>query len=274
MAVSKFRMSDAEILDYMDAATDLNKALDALAVKCRTSRQIMREHLGNLGIVIDDEPAPEKKPLDGFKVVIPTKKKGGRPAAPMDEIRAMELFNDGLDDLAMAETLGVGEHRVKEWRRRMHLQRLPGRRAAQREQKKLEVDAVMKKFKELETEDTVIEEAKQREQAFEEILESVDAGKQQKPVQPECGSCDVAEDTNVPDNDAGSVPTRVCPADCKGAPPVELLSVGGFIQILMELTNEKLRSAGLVLDGRRVNGIHRLILDSTGNTLTVEVETC
>ena len=58
-------------------------------------------------------------PVGGTKK---TKSRGQkRPRVVMDEIRAMELYEDGLDDLAMSEALGVGVCRVEEWRKRMHL---------------------------------------------------------------------------------------------------------------------------------------------------------
>ena len=49
----------------------------------------------------------------------------------MDEIRAMELYKDGLDDLAMSEALGVGVCRVQEWRKRMHLKTQKRRKKAE-----------------------------------------------------------------------------------------------------------------------------------------------
>lgn len=47
---------------------------------------------------------------------------GGAPKKPpMDELRAMNLYRDGLDDLAIAEALGETQNRVKDWRRRMKM---------------------------------------------------------------------------------------------------------------------------------------------------------
>lgn len=47
---------------------------------------------------------------------------GGAPKKPpMDELRAMDLYRDGLDDLAIAEALGETQNRVKDWRRRMKM---------------------------------------------------------------------------------------------------------------------------------------------------------
>lgn len=57
-------------------------------------------------------------------------KKGSKVSAearaPFDEIRAMQLFEDGLDDNAMADALGIKAERVAKWRRRMHLLRPRG----------------------------------------------------------------------------------------------------------------------------------------------------
>lgn len=54
--MKKMKMSDVEIMDYYDAAVDKEKAIDALAVKCRMTRTMMRDKLGELGVLID---APE-----------------------------------------------------------------------------------------------------------------------------------------------------------------------------------------------------------------------
>lgn len=57
-------------------------------------------------------------------------KKGSKVSAearaPFDEIRAMQLFEDGLDDNAMADALGIKAERVAKWRQRMHLLRPRG----------------------------------------------------------------------------------------------------------------------------------------------------
>lgn len=46
---------------------------------------------------------------------------GAQKKPPMDELRAMDLYQDGLDDLAIAEALGETQNRVKDWRRRMKM---------------------------------------------------------------------------------------------------------------------------------------------------------
>ena len=68
-------------------------------------------------------------PVGGSKKTKPRGQK--RPRVVMDEIRAMELYKDGLDDLAMSEALGVGVCRVEEWRKRMHLKTQKRRKKAE-----------------------------------------------------------------------------------------------------------------------------------------------
>lgn len=47
---------------------------------------------------------------------------GGEPRKPpIDELRAMQLYRDGLDDLSISEGLGESKKRVAEWRKRMKL---------------------------------------------------------------------------------------------------------------------------------------------------------
>lgn len=47
---------------------------------------------------------------------------GGAPRKPpIDELRAMQLYRDGLDDLSISEALGESKKRVAEWRKRMKM---------------------------------------------------------------------------------------------------------------------------------------------------------
>lgn len=59
--------------------------------------------------------------------------------SPFDELRAMQLYSDGLDDIAMADALGITAKRVQNWRLRMHLKRPRGGK------KKTEKEQEMKK---------------------------------------------------------------------------------------------------------------------------------
>ena len=64
---------------------------------------------------------------------------GGAPKKPpMDELRAMDLYQNGLDDLAIAEALGETLNRVKDWRRRMKLKPNQGQKDAPAEEPKRE----------------------------------------------------------------------------------------------------------------------------------------
>lgn len=45
---------------------------------------------------------------------------------PIDELRAMDLYQEGYDDLAMSEALGVTVRRVQNWRLRMGIKRAKG----------------------------------------------------------------------------------------------------------------------------------------------------
>ena len=67
-------------------------------------------------------PAPQESP--GNTPVAQRRKKPDR--APFDELRAMQLYEEGVDDVAMADALGITEKRVQNWRLRMHLKRPKG----------------------------------------------------------------------------------------------------------------------------------------------------
>lgn len=64
---------------------------------------------------------------------------------PIDELRAMDLYREGYDDLAMSEALGVTVRRVQNWRLRMGLKRVKGH------SKKTKGEEAMKKEKEIHT---------------------------------------------------------------------------------------------------------------------------
>lgn len=62
---------------------------------------------------------------------------------PIDELRAMDLYREGYDDLAMSEALGVTVRRVQNWRLRMGLKRVKGH------SKKTKGEEAIKKEKEI-----------------------------------------------------------------------------------------------------------------------------
>ncbi len=103
-------MTDKEILDSYRQAEDRRAQITVLADLNACKDSEMRDYLIALG-----EEAP---PLRKRKA--PATKK-----PPMDELRAKTLYDEGLDDTAIADALGEKETRVGEWRRRM---RLPARR--------------------------------------------------------------------------------------------------------------------------------------------------
>lgn len=80
--------------------------------------------LADLNVKTRDEVLDKLRELECDMRGVRTKKKtgGGAPKKPpMDELRAMELYREGLDDLAISEALEESMERVKTWRRRMKL---------------------------------------------------------------------------------------------------------------------------------------------------------
>lgn len=78
--------------------------------------------------LVPEQFSDKFEPVDGAKPKAETQK---RPKAVMDEIRAMELYEDGLDDLAISESLGVALTRVANWQKRMHLKTQKRRKKAE-----------------------------------------------------------------------------------------------------------------------------------------------
>lgn len=113
--VGTLQMSDHEILYEYTHAANRAAQVSILADLNAVSEAEMREKLQALGAA-DLPPVKRGKPQIRRKV-------------GLDECRAMELYNEGLCDLDMAETLGVSRKTVADWRKKnalkVHRQR-PG----------------------------------------------------------------------------------------------------------------------------------------------------
>ena len=101
-------MSDDEIRSMWRTCKNRNEQVNILADLNVVTRAAAVDKLRELGC--------------DMRGVRTGKRGGGAPKKPpMDELRAMELYREGLDDLAISEALGETQNRVKEWRRRMKL---------------------------------------------------------------------------------------------------------------------------------------------------------
>lgn len=103
-------MSDSEIAAMWRTCKNRNEQANILADLNMKSKAEVLEKLTELGC-----------DLRGVKIPLVKKTGGAPPKPPMDELRAMELHREGLDDLAISEALGESVTRVKNWRRRMKL---------------------------------------------------------------------------------------------------------------------------------------------------------
>lgn len=317
-----FKMADAEILDYWDAALDEAKALDALAVKNRTSREIMREKLRELGVLLDSgdsdraegndrsaasggrsegisrqcpggrdqqEHAPAgatvweprvsasqnlsaRSALDGFQPV-----ENKRRSRKLDEQKARALYDESKTDKEIGIACGVSDKAVFAWRK---ANGLPAKNKACKRRKE-QSDVKDKRP----IEDAVIEADEQRERAFEEILESVDAGKRSEIKDaaalipeatanvPEAPEAQVTLEDAVEPLGLPEVATPRAPAHIRLDSPQ--LTFAAFVHEVGRLVPDSVQFKGrLVLNGRPVSGIRRVVMDSADNTLTVEIETC
>ena len=99
------QMTDGEILTSWKQAKDQKAQLGILADLNAVSVKTMREKLLEMGA--ENVPAARKG--------------NNRHAARIDELRAMELYNQGLCDLDIAETCGVSVVTVQNWRKMMRL---------------------------------------------------------------------------------------------------------------------------------------------------------
>lgn len=65
-------------------------------------------------------------PINGDNRKAPRKAEQRGRTEPFDEVLAVELFRQGLDDAALAEALGITPKRAQNWRLRMGLKRPSG----------------------------------------------------------------------------------------------------------------------------------------------------
>lgn len=101
-------MTDGEIASMWRTCKDRNEQVNILADLNVKSRVEMLGKLRELGC-----------DLRGVRT---GSYGGGAPRKPpIDELRAMQLYEEGLNDLDIAEALGETQNRVKHWRRRMKL---------------------------------------------------------------------------------------------------------------------------------------------------------
>lgn len=101
-------MTDGEIASMWRTCKDRNEQVNILADLNVKSRAEMLGKLRELGC-----------DLQGVRT---GSYGGGAPRKPpIDELRAMQLYRDGLDDLSISEALGESKKRVADWRKRMKL---------------------------------------------------------------------------------------------------------------------------------------------------------
>lgn len=101
-------MTDGEITSMWRTCKDRNAQVRILADLNVKSRKETLEKLRELGC--DLRGVRMKKPGTG-----------AQKKPPMDELRAMSLYRDGLDDAAIAKAMGETKNRVEGWRRRMKM---------------------------------------------------------------------------------------------------------------------------------------------------------
>ena len=163
----------------------------------------------------------------------------------IDADRARQLFEDGLDDAAMADALGVKEEHIKIWRRTAGLRRTPGRKKAKKETEP------MKKFKTRDTEDAVIEQD--------------DTTQELPAAAPTC--CQPGKSVDVWADENAAAPSVSAP---EPEPPI---TVSGFKATLAQFLSPALDEAELRIDGREIRGIFGYNVSMPGGFLVVDLIT-
>lgn len=207
-------VSPREIAEILDEAGELKKA--GLNAKTFSS-------------VYHAVPAAKAPQREGPKA---TRKRSG-PVPPFDEIRAMALFNDGMDDLAISEALGVSVTRIRKWRSRMRLLHPRGRAAKNKKQSKEES---MKK-------DGTTKKTEPHKNVSQEVV-----------AEKETAAADKWAGYTVPlPDEVSGAPAEEQPEDTQESKP---LTVNGFFALLRNLLSPVLLDAELSINGERMVGVY------------------
>lgn len=205
-------VSPREIADILDEAGELKK----VGLNAKTFSSIYHA-----------VPAAKSPQREGPKT---TRKRSGS-VPPLDEIRAMELFNDGMDDLAISEALGVSVTRIKKWRSRMHLLHPRGAAAKQKQNK----EEPMKK-------DGTTKKTEPHKKVSQEVV-----------VEKETAAADKWAGYTVPfPDEVSGAPAEERPEDTQEPKP---LTVNGFLALLGKLLTPVL-DAEMSLNGEPVRDIY------------------
>lgn len=119
MPTTALLMDDSELTGLFRGARDKRKQIGVLADLNCCAPIIVAQRLEDLGLL-------EGTDLKAEEFDKPQRRSYAPRIEPLDEIRAMELFREGLDDIGIAEALGCAVYRIKDWRSRMHLLRPRG----------------------------------------------------------------------------------------------------------------------------------------------------
>ena len=224
---------EAEARRMFEDKVPVREMAQRLGIGCKTvERWIERNHLTRTGMRHGPVPQSVRNPID--------------------ELRAKELFDDGLDDLAMAEALGCSVKRVIEFRRRTRLLRPRGGNKRKTEDKSMKKET--QPAAEAETE------------KFEQILESVDAGEKPEPPElpaasPAC--CQPGRAVDVWDGYTVPEPVRE-----RGA-----MTVKGFRVALVRLLSDAMDGASLSINGEPVRDIFGVQIAVRNEQVFVDLRT-
>lgn len=112
-------MGDEELRISFSGAADKKSQIGVLADLNACAPREIAERLDAMGLL-----EPEGFRISQFAARYRPAGKAALP--PIDEVRAMELYREGLDDIAIGDALGVDKRRVQNWRLRMNLKRMRG----------------------------------------------------------------------------------------------------------------------------------------------------
>ena len=165
----------------------------------------------------------------------------------------MQLYNDGLDDIAMADALGVTANRVQSWRLRMHLKR---------------PNAGQKRKIEKEKKSSMSQENEQaaKEVSFHQVVK--------QPETVETASCrQVSEPLGTQEISAETAETQGTEANETKSERSEAIRVREMFALLGKLVQAGLGDAPTQIDGTYIKGFYAVSILRTKDGISVDLTT-
>ena len=257
-------MGDEELAVSFRRAKDKKAQISILADLNLCAPYEIAERLESMGELTGTGLMPENFPrryISSNAKAGKVSKPGKRP--PIDEIRAKELFDEGYDDLAIAEALGCSKTRIKEWRSRMHLLHPRGGLRTQ----KIDSERAMAMFRAGESDEAIAA-------AFGCSRTAVKAWRKRSGLQhPRDGDHKKREEAKKTESENQAIEQAQAETPDVTQAPDKPMRVWQFLADLKKILSSATLDGGLYIDGSPIRGIEEVTIANQDGQLSVYIKT-